>query len=317
MKGNQVDSLKLGAEKGVYRVKFGIAYFWIHLVCLAVAGLGLAIFLGADPGWKQYVSALFLIFLSTPLIFLLWRTVPTIFDELRVYENGFTYKSRKGIQTSLWSQIKDHSDILDIGNRLKITSIEKKNKEHITFAYKMRGLDVLFHDLDEYEYSKIPDSEKATAEDEARKPQTLGELKATYHVKGNLFELFPLALLLLVAGFGVIMPIANNNALLIPACSIPMAIPFFVYLWSIVSTRKDELKVFENGFTYQTRKELVSCLWDEIEDYSTVRRSDDISGIKKENGPWISLASNMQGIDDLRPHLRTLVKWTGPEDRDQ
>jgi hypothetical protein len=96
-----------------------------------------------------------------------------------------------------------------------------------------------------------------------------------------------------------------------------MAIPFFVYLWSIISTRKDELKVFENGFTYHTRKELVSCLWDEIEDYSTVRRSTDISGIKKENGPWISLASNMQGIDDLRPHLRTLVKWTGPEDRDQ
>ena len=79
-----VDLTKLGAEKGVYHVKFGVGYFWIHLVCLAVAGLGLAIFLGADPGWKQYVSAVFLIFLSTPLIFLLWRTVPTIFDELRI-----------------------------------------------------------------------------------------------------------------------------------------------------------------------------------------------------------------------------------------
>jgi len=50
-----IDLAKLGSEKGVYQVKFGIGYFWIHLVCLAVAGLGLAIFLGADSGWKQYV----------------------------------------------------------------------------------------------------------------------------------------------------------------------------------------------------------------------------------------------------------------------
>jgi len=240
--------------------------------------------------------------------------LPTVFDELRIYENGFIYKGRKGIQSSLWSQIKDHSDILDIGNRLKIASIEKKNKEQITFAYKMRGLDVLFHEFDEYEFSKIPESEKATAEDLAKQPKTLGEIKATYHVKNTLFDLFPLALLLLVAGFGVLMPVANNNALLIPVCSVPMAIPFVVYLWTLIRTKRDELKIFENGFTYQSRKELVSCLWDEIEDYSTVRRSTDISGIKKEYGPWISLASNMQGTDELRPYLRTLVKWTGPEE---
>jgi len=311
---HQIDISKLGAEKGVYRIKFGLGYFWIHIVCLAIAGLGLAIFLGADVLWKQIVSGIFFLFLSSPLIFLLWRTVPSVFDELRVYENGFTYKSRKGFQSCLWSQVKDHDDILDIGNRLKITSIEKRNKETITFAYKMRGLDVLFHELDEYEFSQIPESKKATAEDLAKSPQTLGELKATYHVKKSVFDLFPLGLLLLVAGFGVIMPIANNNVWLFPACSVPMAIPFALYLWSMVSTRNDELKIFENGFTYQTRKGLASCLWDEIEDYSTVRRGPDISGIKKENGPWISLASNIQGMDDLRSHLRILVKYTGPEE---
>lgn len=308
------DSEKLGAEKGVYRVKFGLGYFGIYTLCFLVAGLGIAIFLGARAGWEQYVSAIFLIFLSTPLLYLLWRTVPTVFDELRVYEHGFTYKSRKGLQSCLWGQIKDHNDILDTGNRLKITSIEKRNKEKILFAFKMRGLDVLFHELDEYEFSKIPESERATAEDEAVKPATLGELKASYHVKNTVFDLFPLGLLLLVAGFGVLMPIANKNAWLVPVCSVPMTFPFCIYLWTMIRTRKDELKIFENGFTYRSRKDLVSCLWDEIEDYSTVRRGPEISGIKKQNGPWIGIAGNMQGTDDLRPHLRTLVKYTGPEE---
>jgi hypothetical protein len=197
---------------------------------------------------------------------------------------------------------------------LKTTSVIKKDHEKITFAYKMRGLDVISHELSGYEYDQTPVDEKARPEDIAALPQTLGELKATYHVKNSVFVFFPLALLLLVAGFGVLMPVANNNAWLIPVCSVPMIIPFFVYLWTLMGARKDELNVFENGFTYRSRKGLVSCLWDEIEDYSVVPHGPEISGIKKENGPWISFAGNMQGTDDLYPHLRTVVKWTGPED---
>src|SRR5262245_56445322 len=186
MKDNkQIDLSKLGAEKGVYRVKFSLSYFSPHVVCLSLVGLGLVAFLGVDRVWQRIVSGIFLLFVSSPLIFILWRTIPTIFDELRVYEHGFTYKSRKGLQACLWNQVKDRSGMLDFGNRLKVTSIEKRNKEKITFAYKMRGLDVLYHELDEYEFSKIPDSEKATAEDLAKQPQTLGALKATYHVKNS------------------------------------------------------------------------------------------------------------------------------------
>ncbi len=304
----------LGKEKGVYRVKVGLAYLGMYAMCLGLSVLGIVMFLGVHTVFEKIVSAVFLAVVSLPLIFLIIRTAPTIFDELRVYENGFTYKSRKGLQTCLWSQVKDRSDILDIGDRLKVTSVEKRNKEKIVFAFKMRGLDVVRHELDEYEFSKIPDSEKITdAEAAALEPKTLGELKATYRARNSWAEVFPLGLLLLLAVFGVIMPIANENVWLAPACSLPMAIPFCLYLGNLIRTRKDELQIYENGFTYLSSKKFSTCLWHEIVDYSTVRRGPEISGIKKNDGTWINISINMQGLDELRPHMRTVIEYTGPE----
>jgi len=308
------DTSQLGYEKGTYRVRFSLGYFLPHFLALIVAGLGLLIFTGNSSGWKMYVSAVVFLFLLSPFIFLLWRTLPTIFDELKVFDNGFTYKGRRGLQSCLWSQIKDHNDILDLGNRLKITSIEKCNGEKISFAYKMRGLDLLFHTLSDFEYEQIPDEEKATAEDLAAEPRTLGPLKATYYVKRRVGDYIPLAAVLFVAVFGVGTFLVSRDILALFVCSLPPVIALVMLAWTLYSSRRDELKIFENGFTYQSRKELISCLWNEIEDYSLERRSSVISGVKKENGPWISFASEMQGLEDLRPYLRTLVKWTGPED---
>ena len=304
---------KLGAEKGVYRVKFSLGYFLPHLGLLFIAGLGVVIFLGAS-GWKTYVSAVIMVLFCSPIVFVLWKTLPGIRDRLTIFENGFTYESRGRIHSCLWSEIKNSDEILDTGNRLKTTSIEKRNKEKIIFAYKMRGLDVISHLLSDREYDQLPVSEKATPADIAAQPKTLGPLKATYHVKRKVWDYVPLGAVLFVAVFGVGTFLASRDILALFVCSLPPVIGFALLVWTYISDRKDELKVFENGFSYQTRKDLVSCLWDEIEDYSVVRRSNDISAVKKENGPWINFANNMQGIDDLLPHVRTLIKWTGPEE---
>ncbi|HQZ83402.1 MAG TPA: hypothetical protein PLR83_09285 [Pyrinomonadaceae bacterium] len=311
---SEPDVTKLGAAKGTYHVKFGLAYVGIYAVCLALCGVGLIIVFGTS-GWERIASSIPALFLSTPLIFLLWRTIPTVFDELRVYEKGFSYRSRKGLQTCLWTQIKDQDSILDTDNRVKFTCITTKKNEVIRFAFKIRGLDVLAHEFESYEYSNIPDSEKISEAEAAKlRPTTLGELQATYHTAKNAVLLVPMAALLLVAGFGILLPIANENWWLAPACSLPMAIPFVVFTWTFFRTKNDELQVFKNGFAYRTGGETVTCLWDEIVDYSTARRSSKATGVKKEDGKWINFAFQMQGIEDLQPHLRTVVTWKGPEE---
>ncbi|MGH9820844.1 MAG: hypothetical protein ACRD43_11800, partial [Pyrinomonadaceae bacterium] len=155
--------------------------------------------------------------------------------------------------------------------------------------------------------------ERARPEDIAAQPQTLGVLKATYGVKRKVWDYIPLGAVLFIAVFGVGTFLVSKDVLALFVCSLPTVIAFVLVAWQFFFTRRDELKVFENGFSYQTRKGLVTCLWDEIADYSVVRWGG-ISAIKKENGPWISFAGNMQGIDDLRPHVRTLIKWTGSEE---
>src|SRR5439155_2566987 len=137
--------LSLGEPQGTFHIKLGFAYLMPHVVLLFVAVLGFAVFWAASPGWKTYVSAVVFVLFSAPFIFAIWKTLPTWFDELKVYKNGIVYKSRRGIQSCRWDQIKNADSLLDTGNRLKITSIEKRDGEKITFAYKMRGLDLIDH----------------------------------------------------------------------------------------------------------------------------------------------------------------------------
>lgn len=305
---------KLGNLKGVYHVKISARYLAPLAVLLIFAPLPVLALIYAPTLVHRIVAFVFSLIFVPPIIWVSLKAISALRDELSIYSNGFAYKSRKGIQICLWSQVKDRTDVLDFGNRPKVTSVKKRNREKILFAYGMRGLDVIANELDRYEFSQIPESEKITeAEADALEPKTLGELKATYHVKNTIGEIVPLGMLLLVAGFGAVLPIANNNVWLIPGCSLPLAIPFCLYLWQIVRARKDELKIYENGFTYLSRKGQADCLWHEIEDYSTVRRKSDIASIKKVNGPWITIARNIQGTEDLMPHLRTVITYTGPE----
>jgi hypothetical protein len=101
-------------------------------------------------------------------------------------------------------------------------------------------------------------------------------------------------------------------------CSVPTILPIIVYVWLLFSERRDEMKVFENGFSYRTKKQTTECLWEQIEDYTVAgaalsKLPDDLTAIKKEDGPWITIAMEMQGKELIEPHLRTLIKWTGPE----
>ncbi|HQX55508.1 MAG TPA: hypothetical protein PLP07_06245 [Pyrinomonadaceae bacterium] len=313
----KMDELSLGELKGVFRVRMGLTYFLPHFGLFCVALIGFAIYYGAPAGWKSYVSALVFLLFSLPLAFILWKTIPSLFDQLTVYQNGFTYKTRRGLQSCTWPQIKDQSATLDTGDRMKMTSVEKRGGEMIVFAYKMRGLDLLDHLYAEYEFDKIPQAEKATSADLADEPTSLGELKGTFRVGRKAFDFVPLALVALIAGFGILLTAVNLAVVTFFVCTVPLMIPFLIIARTMIIERRDVMQIYENGFKYFDKKSETSCLWSEIADYNIARGPfggiEGLTGIKKNDGNWVAIAGNMQGLDKLAPHLRKTLTWNGTE----
>lgn len=298
----------LGQLNGIFHVNLGLGYLGPFAVLLAIAAIGFFLFWGSE-GIYQYVSFIVFALLASPLVYAAWRTIPTLRDELRIYDGGFIYESRRGEQLCRWDEISDYTSIVDLGKRLKMTSATKNNGEKITFAYRMRGLDVL-----EYEYhSWITPEETGSVDEIPAQTQTLGAKVASYRIKTGLLLYLPTIAVLFLFLFGLLTFVATYDIFSLAVCAVPPFILFCILAWSLFSDRNDQLTIFDNGFTYKDRKETVSCLWDEIEDYRTITRGDLLTGIKKENGPWIEFAHEMQGLEELQPHLRTVIKWTGPE----
>lgn len=300
----------LGELKDVFHVKVGLGYLAPFAVLIGLAALGFFLFWGSE-GTYRYASFVVFIVLVSPLLYAAWRTVPTLRDELRIYDGGFIYKSRRGQQLCRWDEIGDHTSIVDFGKRLKMTSATKENGEKISFAYKMRGLDVL-----EYEYQNwlMPEESELPGELVPAEPRTLGVKTGSYRIKKGLSLYLPAIAVFFLFLFGLLTFVASEDIFSLAVCALPPFILFCVLAWTLFTDRNDELTVFENGFTYKDKKETVSCLWDEIEDYRTTTRGGLLTGVKKEKGPWIEFAHEMQGLDDLKPHLRTVIKWTGPEE---
>jgi len=133
----------------------------------------------------------------------------------------------------------------------------------------------------------------------------------------TLLDYVPLAMLFFLACFGVLIYVASRDILSIFVCSLPLVLIFLLVARSTFRERRDELKIFENGFTYIDRKLTVNCLWNEVDDYSQTTGAfggaEKLTSIRKSDGTWIPIATNMQGEDQLWPHMRIVPKWDGPE----
>ncbi|MEP6900164.1 MAG: DUF6585 family protein [Actinomycetota bacterium] len=186
---SKIENLLLGKLRGVYHIKFSIGYFLPFIALLTISLIGFYIFWSAATGFQKIASLVFTVILTLPLIFVIWKILPKLRDELQIYENGFTYKSSRKLQSCLWSEIKDGDFTEEFNGRNVMTSVLKTNREKIIFAYKMKGLDEL---CDKY------DAELARQinEEEERQPDAsptmhpakkiireLGELQSIYHVK--------------------------------------------------------------------------------------------------------------------------------------
>jgi hypothetical protein len=302
----------LGGLKGRFRVKLGIWYFLPHLVLLLLSLTGFAIFWGSNAGWQRYVSlGVFLLF-TAPLVFAIWKTIPRLRDKLSVYDNGFTYRRGRRVFFCPWDEIKDVSEILDLDDRLKITSVTKSNGERIEFAYKMRGLDVLSYEY--HLFQNKDDLDDGVESDSVAPIYSLGNRIETFRSKHGWGTFLPLGAVLFVAAFGSLAAVASKDVFSVAVCAGPPILLFLGLLWTVVHDWNDELTVYENGFSYATSKGIVNCAWEEIEDYSQARRSADLTGVKKSDGTWIRFAGDMQGLELIQPHIRKVIKWTAPED---
>ena len=300
----------LGTLKGIYRVKISVGYFLPLAGLLAVALIGLAIWWGSISGWQRYVSfAVFLLF-TAPFVWAIWKTLPRMLDRLSIYEKGFVYERSRELTSCKWDEITDVTEILDLGDRLKITAVRRKCGGPIAFAYKMRGLDVLSHDYHLYETPGLDDSDIA----ETQPNRELGPVVGAYRVRHGSETFIPLGAVLFLFAVGSVSLVAVPDILGKVICTGIPGIVFFVVLWSLISEWNEKMTVHENGFSYKSRKGVVDCAWDEIVDYSTTTRRGTLTGVKKDDGTWIGIAGDMRGVDLIKPHLRKVIEWKGPED---
>jgi hypothetical protein len=250
--------------------------------------------------------------LTAPFIWAVWKTTAGIFDRLSIYEHGFVYERGRKLITCRWDEIKDVTEILDLGDRLKITAVQKKHGDRVAFAYKMRGLDVLSNEYHLFETRDLDDG--GTIEHLDAKPGPgLGPVVGVYRVRHGSESFLPLGAVLFLFAVGSISLVAVPDIMGKVICMGIPGIVFFIVFWSVISQWNEEMTVHANGFSYKDRKGIINCTWDEIVDYSTTTRGGTLAGVKKDDGTWIGIASDMQGLDLIKPHLRKVIAWKGPE----
>lgn len=141
--------------------------------------------------------------------------------------------------------------------------------------------------------------------------QVFGKLQSFHRVKRNKFETFVIpAIIFLLFLFGVVTYIASEDILAIPVCVILPLILFGGLVWQLISTRTDELRIYQNGFTYKSRKKTQTCLWKEVNTYHYRERTDreitdleegvfPISAVEKKNGEVIDFTEDLQEMAEI------------------
>ena len=141
--------------------------------------------------------------------------------------------------------------------------------------------------------------------------EVFGELQNVYYIKrGAAEKIFVPAVLFFLIPFGVITYVASKDWWTIPCCIVVPVLLFCLAVWQIYTTRKDELRIYENGFTHKSGKNLQSCLWTEVETYTYRERNsreiaelpDDVfplGSVEKQNGEVIGFDFDLPGTPEL------------------
>ena len=119
----------------------------------------------------------------------------------------------------------------------------------------------------------------------------------------------PGALLFLV-GFGALVYVSSNDPWTIPLCVGPPLLMFGLVLRQMFASRHDELRIYQNGFTYKSGRNLQTCLWKEIRNYRHRERNHreitalengvvPLGAVEKKNGEVIEFDSDLPGTTEI------------------
>jgi hypothetical protein len=141
--------------------------------------------------------------------------------------------------------------------------------------------------------------------------EVFGNLQSAHRVRRSKFEIVVIpSIIFLLFLFGVITYIASEDILAIPVCVIVPFLLFCGLVWHLFSTGKDELKIYQNGFTYKSKKRTQACLWKDIKIYHRRERTDQeiseleegifpIGAVEKKNGEIIDFTDGMQQMAEI------------------
>jgi hypothetical protein len=123
----------------------------------------------------------------------------------------------------------------------------------------------------------------------------LGALESTYRIRQRNGSLF-LASAAIVTAVVIFWLVRYVDA---PLC---MPVPLFVFGWIAAEffiKRRTELKIFENGLTYQPLFRNHTVFWDDIEEYGHVLREDyKTADLRDEKGSPIPKVQSGRGASD-------------------
>lgn len=140
--------------------------------------------------------------------------------------------------------------------------------------------------------------------------QVFGELQSLHPIERSKAEVIFIPLIIfLVFLFGVITYISSKDVWTIPICVLPFFLMFCGVVWELFSTRGDELRIYQNGFTYKSRK-TQACLWTEIKTCRSCERNYreisemgfeniPLSSVEKENGEVIRFSHSVPGTEKI------------------
>lgn len=138
-----------------------------------------------------------------------------------------------------------------------------------------------------------------------------GSLQKTHYLRRGCGEkVFLPGMVFFCVILGLIAYIASGDWLTIPVCVLPFLLLFFALVRDLYKTRRDELRIYEHGFTFQSGNDLQTCLWTEMK---RIKRREPPPGeilrlengktplesVKKKSGELISFDYDMPGTSEI------------------
>ncbi len=150
--------------------------------------------------------------------------------------------------------------------------------------------------------------------------EVFGELQSIQRVKRNKSDtIIVISALLFLLIFGIITYIASEDIWTLPCCVVIPFLLLFMVVRQIFSTKNDELKIYQNGFTYKSSGKYQTCLWSEIESFEHIssRHSNafdieqgihPLESVTKKGGEIIILSDGLSGTTEIETRLKKFKK---------